>query len=244
MPTTPIRVALLGGFTLDIDAASVPLPLQSQRVLAYVSVAASTSQGATPRATLADRLWPQATERRGQSTLRTALWRIRRVDPRLLDVRQEALLLGEMVDVDLRDSLAQATRLLAPGTELHPADAAVDALARNLLPGWDEDWLLLERERVRQLHLHALEALAHRLRARGRYAEAVNAALAAITAEPLRESAQSALISVHLAEGNVTEAYRQYDIYSALLWAELRITPSAALAAKVRTARPVGSPAG
>jgi DNA-binding SARP family transcriptional activator len=146
--------------------------------------------------------------------------------------------------VDLRDSLAQANRLLAAGADLDPLDAAVDALQGDLLPGWDEDWLLLERERVRQLHLHALEALAHRLRARGRYAEAVDAALAAITAEPLRESAQSALISVHLAEGNVTEAYRQYDRYTALLWAELRITPSAALAAKVRAARPVGSPAG
>jgi DNA-binding SARP family transcriptional activator len=244
MPTTQIRLALLGGFTLAIDADPVPLPLQSQRVLAYVSVAASTSHGATPRAKLADRLWPLASERRGQSTLRTALWRIRRVDPRLLNVRQEALLLGDVVDVDLRDSLAQATRLLAPGADLDPLDAAVDTLQGDLLPGWDEDWLLLERERVRQLHLHALEALAHRLRARGRYAEAVDAALAAITAEPLRESAQSALISVHLAEGNVTEAYRQYDRYTALLWAELRITPSAALAAKVRAARPVGSPAG
>jgi DNA-binding SARP family transcriptional activator len=244
MPTTPIRLALLGGFTLTIDATPVPLPLQSQRVLAYVSVAASTSHGGTPRAKLADRLWPLASERRGQSTLRTALWRIRRVDPRLLSVRQEALLLGDVVDVDLRESLAQANRLLAAGSDLDPLDAAVDALQGDLLPGWDEDWLLLERERVRQLHLHALEALAHRLRARGRYAEAVDAALAAITAEPLRESAQSALISVHLAEGNVTEAYRQYDRYTALLWAELRITPSAALAAKVRAARPVGSPAG
>jgi hypothetical protein len=48
--STTIRLALLGGFTLAIDATPVPLPLQSQRVLAYVSVAASTSHGGTPRA--------------------------------------------------------------------------------------------------------------------------------------------------------------------------------------------------
>jgi len=243
MQGTPIHLALLGGFTLAIDAAPVPLPLQSQRVLAYLSVAVSTRHCATPRAMLADRLWPQATERRGQTTLRTALWRIRQLDPRLLHTRQEVLLLGDAVDVDLRKSVAQANRLLARGPDLDPRDAVVDPLQGDLLPGWDEDWLLLERERVRQLHLHALEALAHRLRALGRYAEAVDAALAAVTAEPLRESAQSVLIGVHLAEGNVTEAYRQYDRYTALLWAELRITPSAALATRVRAARPVGSPA-
>jgi hypothetical protein len=59
-------------------------------------------------------------------------------------------------------------------------------LRGDLLPGWYDDCVLLERERVRQLHMHALEALAEKLAAAGRYGEAVPAAYAAVVAEPLR----------------------------------------------------------
>ena len=238
MPTTPIRLALLGGFTLVIDDAPVLLPLQSQRVLAYVSVASSTSHGTT---TAGDARRPALAAGDG------ATWPEHAADGAVADptCRSPAAARpagGAAAGGGGRRGPARAawrrrTGCSPPARDMAPGTPPSTRCRGDLLPGWDEDWLLLERERIRQLHLHALEALAHRLRARGRYAEAVDAALAAVTAEPLRESAQSALISVHLAEGNVTEAYRQYDSYTALLWAELRITPSAALAAKVRTPR-------
>ena len=56
--------------------------------------------------------------------------------------------------------------------------------------------------------LHALEALSRALTIMGRYGEAVEAALTAIVAEPLRESAQRALLEAHLAESNLIEARR------------------------------------
>ncbi|MEV5721823.1 hypothetical protein AB0L41_48910 [Amycolatopsis mediterranei] len=46
-----------------------------------------------------------------------------------------------------------------------------------------------ERERQRQPRLHALESLSCRLRAAGRYPQAVTAAFAAVSTEPLGESA-------------------------------------------------------
>ena len=96
---------------------------------------------------------------------------------------------------------------------------------QDLLPGWDDDWLLLERERVRQIHLHALEALSTRLRVSGRFGRAIEAALAAVAAEPLRESAHNALMAAHLGEGNIAEAHRQYRRYERILWDELRLSP-------------------
>ena len=71
--------------------------------------------------------------------------------------------------------------------------AAITALSGELLPDWYDDWVLLEAENWRQLRLHALEVLAGLLTAAGRYGDAAAAALAAVRADPLRESAHAAL---------------------------------------------------
>jgi DNA-binding SARP family transcriptional activator len=91
--------------------------------------------------------------------------------------------------------------------------------------GQAEDW--------RQLRLHALEALASSLAKAERYGDAIAAALAAINAEPLRESAHATLIRVHLAEGNQSEALRAYARYRDLLMAELGLAPTPELVALV-----------
>jgi DNA-binding SARP family transcriptional activator len=105
--------------------------------------------------------------------------------------------------------------------------AAVRVLAcEDLLLGWYDDWVLLERERLRQLRLHALEQLSARLLAGGDVARAAEAALEAVAVEPLRETAHAALIRAHLAEGNRAEATRQLQRLTALLGKELGEQPS------------------
>jgi DNA-binding SARP family transcriptional activator len=122
--------------------------------------------------------------------------------------------------------MAQARRLGSGGQGLQGFDWRPDLLGCDLLPDWDEDWVTLERERIRQVRLHSLDELCRRLRLLGRYAEAIDIGHQAVSAEPLRESAQSALIRAHLAEGNLIEARRQYDRYAELTKAELGIPPS------------------
>ncbi|MDQ6727939.1 MAG: bacterial transcriptional activator domain-containing protein, partial [Actinomycetota bacterium] len=80
----------------------------------------------------------------------------------------------------------------------------------------------------------ALEAVAARLTAADRLAEAVGAALAAVRAEPLRESARAALIRVHLAEGNQSDAIGEFERYRVLLRAELGIEPTPGLRKLIR----------
>ena len=62
-----------------------------------------------------------------------------------------------------------------------------------------------------------------RFRAPIRFADAVDAAMIAVHAEPLRESAQRALAEVHLAEGNVVEARRALRAYATLLRHEVGV---------------------
>jgi DNA-binding SARP family transcriptional activator len=101
----------------------------------------------------------------------------------------------------------------------------------ELLPGWYEDWVVLEAESWRQLRLHALEASAGVLAGARRFGEAVCAAQAAVCADPLRESPHAALIRVHLSEGNQSEAVREFERYRERLGAALNLEPTPGLRA-------------
>jgi DNA-binding SARP family transcriptional activator len=147
-----------------------------------------------------------------------------------VEVNPSDLRLSSSVQVDLREAQLLAHRLLeATDRPLDPADlsgAAIAALSEELLPDWYDDWVLLEAEDWRQLRLHALEALAELLTAAGRYGDAAQAALTAARVDPLRESPHAALIKVHLAEQNRSEALREFKRYHDLLRAQLDIGPS------------------
>lgn len=102
--------------------------------------------------------------------------------------------------------------------------------------------MIFERERLRHLHLHSLEAASAQLVQQHRFTEALDIALAAVRSEPLRESAHCAVITVHIAEGNLVEAIRHYHRFRRLLVAELGVEPSPRLTAVVfgdRTQLPV-----
>ena len=221
----PPRLALLGGFYLQVGNRPVALTSNAQRVLAILSVGPRVGIP-QPRTVLAERLWIDSPTPRAQGNLRTALWRIRQADRRLLAGDHDQVGLGPGVRVDVHDSLAQAERLLSGTGDVAAEDVRVGPLTQDLLPGWEEDWLLLERERIRQIHLHALEALSSRLLACGAYGRAIEAAFAAVSCEPLRESAHCTLIKAHLAEGNLVEAHRHYRHFAQLLWQELRLAPA------------------
>jgi DNA-binding SARP family transcriptional activator len=60
----------------------------------------------------------------------------------------------------------------------------------------------------------------------GRHGEALQAAYAAVRTEPLRESAHRTVVRVHLAEGNVAEAVRAYELFHTLLEDELGVRPT------------------
>jgi DNA-binding SARP family transcriptional activator len=230
-PAGQVCLRVLGRFELHVDGRRHDLPWQAQRVLGYLAVGGA----AQPRATVAGALWDDVSQRRAQANLRNAVWRVRQLSDRVVHGGRDVIALDGGVDLDLRDAQHRAQALLRDDDAT--ADVAtVDLLDDDLLPTWDEPWLLIERERQRQLRMHALERLSASLVRAGRYPQAIGAALAAVRAEPLRESSQRALIAAHLAEGNISEAMRQLEAYRALLRAELGIAPSQPLESMVAAA--------
>jgi DNA-binding SARP family transcriptional activator len=219
-------VAVLGGFGLFWGTSvQVGVPRTSQRLLAFLAL----HEGVTSRAAVAGTLWPEASESHAYSNLRSALARLQSMARKALTTSKFELGLAEGVTVDIRHAQALARRLLDPAvipgrSEL--GTTALVALSADLLPDWYDDWVLVEAEDWRQLRLHALEALAGRLMGAGRWGEAAGAAGAAVRAEPLRESSHATLIQVHLAEGNQSEAVREFTRYRALLHAELGLEPT------------------
>jgi DNA-binding SARP family transcriptional activator len=228
------RLVLLGAALVEQDGRRLPLTETPVRVLAYLALAG----GPVQRSSLAGTLWPGCDERRAMGNLRSALWRILRVERGLVELGANTLTLGPEVSVDARDVVAAARTLLR--RQLHGDVTEYLWLVDDaqLVPDWDDHWVVFERERQRQLRLHALEALAEQLCARGAWGDALDVALAALRTEPLRESAHRAVMRVHLAEGNLVEARRQYDVCARLLRASLGVTPSNV------TSRLLGSPAG
>jgi DNA-binding SARP family transcriptional activator len=217
-----LRLRVLGGFELLADGETVALPLNARRLIAFLAI----RERPQLRQTIACTLWLDMLEARAAANLRTTLWKLGQSNCRAVRVSGDYLAISPEADVDLGRLLAQARRLIGPAEGLSAEDADATSLCGDLLPDWDEDWIQFERERLRQLRIHALESLCRRLSLAGRHAEAVDAGQAAVCAEPLRESAQRTLIESHLAEGNMCEALRQFEIYREVLWDALRLLPS------------------
>lgn len=223
-----VRLHLLGGFELTIDGRRAPtLQPGVQRLLAFVAL---TGRGVR-RDFAAQQLWPDSTEQRARANLRSSLWRLRQLDVELLETSPTRLRLVETVWVDTRDV---AGELASTGLD---DPVAFDSLFADLLPDWYDDWLTIEREKVRQLTLRMLETRAARALARGDPSEAIQLALTAMAIDPLREAPCRLVIEAHLSEGNEWDAQRTLDGYRQRLACDPRLSVSAEPMA-LRTAPP------
>ena len=226
-------IRLFGGPFVTAGGRRQEVPEGSKQLLAFVAL----RRRRVDRRYAAGTLWPDGDEERAAGNLRSALWRLRRAGIDVLLADKWSLTLRPDVVVDLHLMDQWAARLIdrtASEEDLAVSPSWTDVL--DLLPGWYNDWVLMERERLRQRMLHALEELSRRLVSAGRYADAVEAAIVAIGAEPLRESAQRVLIEAHVAEGNLSEARRIWREYCDLVHRELGVDPSGNLLTVLDTA--------
>jgi DNA-binding SARP family transcriptional activator len=222
---TDPSVNLLQRFELRSSGCTLVLPLVAQRLVAFLAL----SDRPQPRTQVAGMLWPDANEQHASANLRSSIWRVGRSGVPLVSIGDHSLSLHPGVRVDLWDAYAKAALLFDPSGSVTALPNHVPLFSEDLLPDWYEDWIVAEREHFRQVRLHALEALCDRLTNAGRVLQAIEVGLAAVAADPLRESAHRALIRAHLKEGNRSEAIRQYQLCSRLLDDELGVQPSATL---------------
>ena len=208
--TLPHRITVLGAFTLSVDGAPVALSVDARRLVAYLAV----HHRPQARAALAADLWP------GIAAERLLADAVDAVDvPGLLsEDTPDTLALAADVAVDLGDAMQLIRNL-----PTMPAGTSVDTtlLTADILPGWTAAWIEIERERFRQLRLHAIEERSQRLITGGRFDDAVAMAKVAVRTAPSRESARRALIEAYVAKGDLAAAVNEYDEYQELLRSSL-----------------------
>src|ERR687895_605663 len=226
-----LQVRLLGGFELRLGDTPLP-PLESARaesLLAYLLIHRGAPQ---PRQRLAFLLWPDSSEQQARTNLRHLLHKLRRALPdadRYLDVGSRTL--GWRPDAPLRldlaafeDALARADEAADPVEDL---EAAVAAYAGDLLEGSYDDWLLEERERLRDRYHDALDRLSRLLAEGGDAARAIVHAERLLRHEPLREGTCRLLMRLHDARGERARALRVYHACAAALERDLGVEASA-----------------
>ncbi|TDD70637.1 SARP family transcriptional regulator [Jiangella aurantiaca] len=220
--TAALRLMLFDRWRLVAGRQVVYVPARSQRLVALLAL-----RGRQTRWSLAGTLWPDVDEQRALVSLRAAVSVLHRRVMGLVEKDHGEVQLADGVCVDVDEFRTHARQVLSR----HHSDLSVTinqptVVGGELLPGWYDDWVLVERERIQQTRLHVLEALASSLVERGAYADALQVALTAVEIDPLRESARRSVIRVHLAEGNTADAVREYERFRALLRRELDIAPT------------------
>lgn len=208
-----VVLSLLGAFSLAHAGRPVDVPLSAQRLLTFLALSSRPAL----RPHVAGVLWPETVDRRACANLRSVLWRLQALSDTVVEVRGPYLALADGVLCDVREMCSRARALVEGDADPGEVPVEVSLFTADLLPDWYDEWILLERERVRQVRLRALEQLCEGRAAAGCYAGAIEAGMAAVSADPLRESAHRAVIRTHLSEGNVGEALRQYELCRTLL---------------------------
>lgn len=229
-------VHLLGAFNVVGPHGRVEVPPAAARVVGYLAIEGHPIR----RTIIAATIWPDVDERRARANLRSTLSRLSVLAP-VLDATATSLGIASGVTVDTHDlqSYVMAAR---QGERIRISPGAGFDL--ELLPGWTDEWVPLERERVRQLELHLLDDIVAQSVQEGRHGDGVDAAIRAIRLDPLRESSHAGLLRALLAEGDRAAAIAHFRRFVAQMHRELGLGPSPDLVSLVKDllpARPAGA---
>lgn len=203
------------------DETEIHLAWRQQRLIAALAI-----HGARPRRYYSGLLWPDRPDARAMESLRTSVYLVSSQVPGLLINDGQILSLSDRVTVDLHELVKRAKETGERGAELSD-EACLEWLnCGDLLPGWYDDWVLLEQQRLRNVRRRAFLSLARRWLDEGEAHRAVEAAESALELEPLYESAVALLISAELKAGNRARAWRTFESFRTNLAVELGIEPS------------------
>ncbi|HTO84389.1 MAG TPA: BTAD domain-containing putative transcriptional regulator [Methylomirabilota bacterium] len=224
---------LLGGFGLRLaDGASADLPAQKDRAL--LAILAMATGDAQSRERIAGLLWSEHGDRQARDSLKQALVRLRRClggteSVVLRTDRQSIALDKSLIDVDVLafERLVRQATLpsLAQAAALYRGDLLEGIAIRD--PAF-EDWLLVERQRLRQLFERALAGLMSQALAAGDRERAAEAARRLLQTDPLSEAAYRTLMQVHADEGQTAQAIKLYKAFRDRLYSEMGVQPEPA----------------
>jgi DNA-binding SARP family transcriptional activator len=225
---THLRLRLLGRFDAQREDGKPVGSLggKSQALLAYLALPAGEPH---LRDRLAALLWGDLPAARARRSLRQVLFGLRRalrgIEPLRMDGDRVALD-PSVVEVDV----LRFERAAADGTPASLAQAVAlyggDLLAGLVVQALPfEEWLALERERLRERAIEALARLCSHQRSAGAHETAVDTALRLLALDPVQESIHRTLMRLYADLGRRGAALRQYQSCVAALERELGVEP-------------------
>jgi predicted ATPase/DNA-binding SARP family transcriptional activator len=235
---TKWRIELLGGLRVSKGDKSVAR-FETRRAAVLLARLAHYLRRAHPREELIEMLWPDEDIEVSRLRFRQVLTTLRRslesvapgaetiliADRSTVQLDADATIVDTVIFEEAVKSAAQAD---SSERRSHAYAQAVELYVGELLPGFYEDWVLQERQRLADIYLAALLGLSSALRELGDYAAAVVHVEKAIATDPLREDSHCELMSLYAELGRTPDALKRYRELEQLLWKEFRILPAAA----------------
>ena len=221
-----IRLTFLGGFEATLLGRAVSIPAGKARAL--LGYLALRPAGRCPRDVLATLLWADAPHERARQSLRQTLLTVRQALPGLLKEGEDVAIDRADVEVDVEEferALAGAPDDVERAAALYRGDLLAGLSAQDAP---FEEWLLSERERLRELVLEGLaKVLAHRIKS-GEISTAIHTAGQLLRLDPAQEAVHRTLMRLYSQQGRRGVALRQYQACVAALERELGVEPEVA----------------
>ena len=215
------QLSLFQSWKLRRDSCILHVAARQQRLITALAI-----HGPRPRSYLAGLLWPETCESLAMESLRVSIHLVLRQVPGLLVNSGAELSLSDLVDVDLHRARTCVRELSRTGLNGPVASSLHLLREAELLPGWYDDWVLFEQNRLRQDRLHAFHIIGRESLARRDFEVTVEAAEAALELEPLDESSVGLLIQAHRKQGNNAAALRAFEKYRTELKEDMGLAPS------------------
>lgn len=216
---------------LDEHPISQEINTKAQALLYYLVITGRTHY----RNELASLFWPDMPDVQARKNLRNILPVLRAcVGSHIVVTRDTAVFdryAPYWIDVEAFEALMGIERANASTESLWAAVALYDD---DFLTGFYvrnaplfEEWMLLKRERLRDMLIDTLQTLATRHLRDKEYHAALNATRRLLNIEPWRESGHLQQMQALVGLGQRTAALAQYDACCRILAAEFNITPGA-----------------
>ena len=234
----PWRIELLGRLSARQDGRVIRR-FRTQKTGALFAYLAYYRDRPHPREELIELFWPEDAAPAARNSLRVSLTSLRRQleGP---GIPAGAILIADRANVQLNPAacltdVAEFEKAFRASAEVESAAArvqllrqAVDLYQGELLPGYYEDWILPERDRLAEAYLSALRRLVKALAQARDFERAIGYARRAVSADPLREESHRNLMRLYAAIGQPYAALNQYADLERVLKAEIGVVPTAA----------------
>ncbi len=180
---------------------------------------------ALSRAALAEAFWPDEDDENARASLRRHLHRalsaLPEAPPEIPWVLADKTTLRWNPEAPFELDTLEYERLSTSGER----EAAAALYRGDYLEDFYDDWILAERERLREIHAANLVALIEENRKALDYPRAIAYAQALLRCDPLREDAVRRLMSLRFAAGDRSGALAEFETFSRRLRDELATDP-------------------